>query len=100
MRLIDADALLNKFEWKEDSPLYIRAIRAMIEVEPTIDAVPVVRCKDCKHRPERLEEGKGEGFNLEFPDYNFVCPCQCDDGWYNWMPDDNWFCGNGERKEE
>lgn len=70
----------------------------MIKSLPSIDAVPVVRCKDCKHRPERLEEGKGEGFNLEFPDYK--CPCQCDDGWYNWMPDDNWFCGDGERKEE
>lgn len=72
-------------------------IKAGLEKE---DIVRVVRCKDCKHRPKRLEEGKGEGFNLEFPDYNFVCPCQCDDGWYNWIPDDNWFCGNGERKEE
>lgn len=66
---------------------------------PSIDAVPVVRCKDCKHRPKRLEEGEGEGFNLEFPDDTFKCPCRCDDGWYNWMPDDNWFCGDGERKE-
>ena len=65
---------------------------------PAEDAVPIVRCKDCKHRPKRLEEVGGEGFNLEFPDYK--CPCQCDDGWYNWMPDDNWFCGNGERKEQ
>lgn len=61
------------------------------------DSVVLVRCKDCKHRPKRLEEGEGEGFNLEFPDYK--CPCQCDDGWYNWMPDDNWFCRDGERKE-
>lgn len=66
---------------------------------PAEDAVQVVRCKDCKYRPERLKEGGGEGFNLEFPDDNFKCPCHCDDGWYNWMPDDNWFCGNGERKE-
>ena len=57
----------------------------------------IIRCKDCKHRPKRWEEGEGDGFNLEFPDYK--CPCQCDDGWYNWMPDDNWFCGDGERKE-
>ena len=39
MRLIDADALLDKFEWKEDGPLYIRALRTMIEAAPTIYAV-------------------------------------------------------------
>ena len=39
MRLIDADALLDKFEWKVTSPLYIRIIRMTIEAAPTIDAV-------------------------------------------------------------
>lgn len=62
----------------------------------TTDAVPVVRCKDCKHRPIG-----GEAYNhtLIFPDE--YCPCNCvDDNWYSWMPDNNWFCGNGERKVE
>jgi len=62
------------------------------------DADELVRCKDCKHRPRRIEKNGGNWFDLEFPDNR--CPCQGDDGWYNWMPDDNWFCGNGERKEE
>lgn len=63
------------------------------------DAVPVVRCKVCKHRPEKICEDEPEkGFNLEFPDWR--CPCRCDDGYYNWMPDDNWFCGNGEKEEK
>lgn len=57
----------------------------------------LVRCKDCKHRPRRLGEDEHEGLNLEFPDGK--CPCQCEDPWYNWMPDDDWHCGNGERKE-
>lgn len=62
-----------------------------------VDLPELVRCKDCKHRPTIT--GKYEnGFDVEFPDWK--CPCRCDDGWYNWMPDDNWFCGNGERKEE
>lgn len=39
MRLIDADALLDKFEWKVTSPLYIRIIRTMIKAAPTIYAV-------------------------------------------------------------
>lgn len=75
-----------------------KTLEQIIDEEPSVDAVPVVRCKDCKHRPKRLEEGEDKGFNLDFPDYE--CPCQCEDGWYNWMPDDNWFCGNGERKKE
>ena len=67
---------------------FIGAIRAHEEL---------IRCKDCIHRPKRIDD-EGNGFDYEFPDYK--CPCQCDDPWYNWMPKDNWFCGNGERKEE
>ena len=52
----------------------------------------IVRCKDCVHRPKGTNN-----HDLEFPDY--VCPCQCDDFWYNWMPKDDWFCANGERSE-
>ena len=60
------------------------------EMEP-VDAVPV-RCKDCKHRPTGTNRD-----DLEFPDDK--CPCQCDDFWYSWKPSDDWFCGNGERKD-
>ncbi len=75
-----------------------QAVEILEDEEKLPSAQPeIIRCKNCKHRPKRLEEGKGEGFNLEFPDYK--CPCQCDDGWYNWMPDDNWFCATAERKE-
>lgn len=55
--------------------------------------VAVVRCKECKHRP------KYDGPNrLVFPDE--VCPCQCDDLYYNWMPSDDWYCADGERKDD
>lgn len=60
-----------------------------------IDIVEIVRCKYCKHRPTQTEPGK-EGFTLEFPDY--ICPCQCDDGFYSWYPSDDWFCAYGERE--
>ena len=60
---------------------------------PTAEVVEVVRCKDCKHRPD----GTGVNHDLEFPDDR--CPCKCEDYWYSWKPDDNWFCGNGERRE-
>jgi len=52
----------------------------------------LVRCKDCKHRPTGEDRD-----DLEFPDER--CPCQCEDGWYNWKPADDWYCGNGEREE-
>ena len=63
---------------------------------PAVDAVPVVRCRDCKHRP--TENRNRNGFAIEFPDEK--CPCQCEDGWYNWYPDDDWFCADGERRNE
>ena len=54
MRLIDADAFLKDIltagigktiiEYSESNIGY------MIRKRPTIDAVPVVRCRDCKHR--------------------------------------------------
>ena len=58
MRLIDADALIAKI--MVDAPDFMDGgssitkafILAMIKtrsVTPTIEAVPVVRCKDCKH---------------------------------------------------
>lgn len=66
------------------------------EISPTVDAVPVVRCKDCKHRPKEPNlETYENGFDLEFPDNE--CQCQCSgDGWYSWYPSDDWFCPKGE----
>lgn len=63
----------------------------------TIDAVPVVRCKDCKHRPIDTG-GKGYGADLSFDD-DYKCPCRCEDQFYSWMPFDDWFCANGERRD-
>ena len=58
---------------------------------------PLIRCKDCKHRPTVNGEYEN-GFDIEFPNF-MKCPCQCEDGWYNWMPKDDWYCANAERKE-
>ena len=54
-RLIDADALKTKAIRCEtfklyDAPVFLKAVGTKeIDKAPTIDAVPVVRCKDCKH---------------------------------------------------
>lgn len=58
----------------------------------------LIRCKDCIHKPTITADDYENGFDIEFPD--FRCPCRCEDGWYKWIPEDDWFCGNGERKEE
>ena len=76
----------------------IRVIENDISVPSNYQEVgELIRCKDCKHRPTINGEYEN-GFSLEFPTSR--CPCQCDDGWYNWMPDDDWYCANGERKDE
>lgn len=48
MRLIDADALTQKESVMRKGCAYIEEINNA----PTIDAEPIVRCKDCKHASE------------------------------------------------
>ena len=57
----------------------------------------IVRCKDCKHRPELklYSDRQGNYTAVEFPDGS-KCPCQCEDFFYSWYPKDDWFCANGE----
>ena len=52
MRLIDADALLKDAETDKaiiNSLADIVDIRNLVITQPTIDAVEVVRCKDCHY---------------------------------------------------
>lgn len=49
-RLIDADKLHYIRKWFEDSNKSEVVVFAKeIDKAPTVDAVPVIRCKDCKH---------------------------------------------------
>lgn len=50
MRLIDADELESLFveQIKRESDI-MDAFDDALQDTPTVDAVPVVRCKDCKH---------------------------------------------------
>ena len=60
---------------------------------------PLVRCKDCKHRPKVVSYKNATGVtqtHYEFPE-DSKCPCQnTNDDYYSWCPDDNWFCADGE----
>ena len=97
MRLIDADALKQTFCAECNHSIKCEDCDIDYHFEhlaPTVDAVPVVRCKDCIHKPR----GTRNKHDMEFPDD--ICPCQCEDYWYSWMPYDDWFCANGERRED
>ena len=53
-RLIDADALIDFIDCGHlrnpfESCFSERDVVNMLEARPTVDAVEVVRCKDCKH---------------------------------------------------
>ena len=69
-RLIDYYYLAEKIECPGQPLVYWEDI----EAAPTVDAVEVVRCKDCKHR------------------YS--------DSWCEYVDDDdNFYCARGERKD-
>ena len=91
MRLIDADWVLEHIKpyelsdeyWSVTGGTAIRLIHNAINQAPTIGAVPVVRCRDCKyyeiHKPKVLENCERKGY---------IIPMKPDD-----------FCSYGERKE-
>ena len=91
MRLGDLDALKDAINFGiSDAPTYIKeTVDQYIDEAPTIDTVPVVRCRDCKW------------FN------HYTMECESDDVAtdheggasfsINFGPDD--FCSYGQRKE-
>ena len=90
-RLIDANALKTYKYMSFDAYRGVVEVVQydLIETAPTISAVEVVRCRECKHRKDP-----------------FVCPMcgECvapegeDWGVHDWAEDDG-FCHKGERRE-
>lgn len=76
-RMIDADALQEEFKKSHDGKRLM-----LIDTAPTVDAVPVVRCKDCKHC---FVDGDNVRFNV----------CELN---HNRVQAGDWFCADGERK--
>ena len=84
-RLIDANAMRDDWlENGENEYVYdTNAVLDSIDSQPTVDAVEVVRCKDCIRRYDTDE-----------------CPmCFLIEGKYNEYTNGNGFCDRGERKE-
>lgn len=80
MRLVDLDAVIDclEVEWGYEG------IREDLYSLPVVDAVPVVRCKDCKY-----------GDYDSKPDGAMVC-LRTKDGFWRKETD---FCSYGERKD-
>ena len=85
MRLIDADAVKFEVEYGYDNHGVLlvpyRDIKKSIEATKTVDAVPVVRCKECKY---------------SYADLDGLCCTYgvCID---SIVPED-FYCSNGERR--
>ena len=84
MELIDADALIKE-ALTEGAYGYVDALQ--IAIAPTIGAVEVVRCRDCKHYKPQKKSAHWE--NRAYYCNRFVT--------IKVQPDD--FCSYGERKE-
>ena len=101
MRLIDADALGVGRCSKDILPAAYCAgwngLIELIEKAPTIDAVPVVRCRECKYWGD--EDGKSQGEDgVLFARCN-VHNYLIDGRHTGWCPTENDFCSYGERKD-
>lgn len=76
MRLIDADELLTAFPVDDEPTLTKSCVRMTIQHMPTVDAVPVVRCRDCEHKDRESGFCHGRGWPMQLvPDDGF-----CDKG--------------------
>ena len=111
MRIIDADQMAvdeseaymsaqvqitDDLKWLVNFAAHSK-IQRIIADTPTIDAVPVVRCRECKYWGD--EDGK-----LQDSDGVLFARCKVHnyliDGRHTgWCPTENDFCSYGERKE-
>lgn len=82
MRIIDAKHMEKQVKeaFEKTNPVLMGCLLRWIRYQPTIDAVPVVRCKDCKYMTQ----------------WAYGRYCTVWDG-VNGMGDDG-FCNYGERK--
>ena len=99
MRLIDADRLSEAIYDNvpapyEDASWAKENCLAEIEAAPTVDAVPVVRCRECKHHRDKNEQEQ-----QYLVEDILICtsPDATDDCWNAVWPDH--FCSYGEREE-
>ena len=89
MRLIDADEIRWVDHYGSDGNLSKYKVAFSDEMPPTVDAVPVIRCKDCKHM--------GDVYLVSLP-WLEQKEHRCRYWEHPTTPDD--YCSRAERKEE
>lgn len=91
-RLIDANALRSYMdECSKESRfrVYYGYAESFINAAPTVDAVPVVRCRDCMHwKPTGGKAGNS------FLDMEYIGGCE----FTNYCRSESDFCSYGKRK--
>lgn len=89
-RFIDADALVKGLYdiYIKTGNEGVQVLMRCLQGFPTVDAVQVVRCKDCKfwNRANTVTD-------IGFPDL-----ARCLNG-RKYYPDEFWYCADGERKD-
>ena len=98
MRLVDADLMsarvkpynISDEDWSVSGGTAIRLMHTLIKDAPTVDAVPVTRCKDCSNCRELNREDRIENLYVE----GVLWCTQWDEGVY---PED--FCSYNIKKE-
>lgn len=79
-RWVDAEWIKDRNSFVPRCELHtVEEFMQILDEAPTIDAVPVVRCRDCKCYNAGFECLK-EGYGIEHPQ--------------------DWFCADGERKDD
>ena len=85
MRLIDADKVAKEIAWLDEYDFVIQHdVMECINKQPTVDAVEVVRCKDCKW------------YERKYPWNNASTMCS----YLEYPMDDNDYCSLGERRKD
>lgn len=95
MRLIDADALIkklaeigSKLAFNDRSVfLAVSMLIANPSEIPTVDAMQIVRCKECKHYIHSPRDTIGNCDRNAISGIRFIV-------------DEKWFCADGMRREE
>lgn len=99
--LISRAAAIKKFAekrevWYGNGPLpsneslMWQAAMSITEELPAVDAMPVVRCRDCKYYDRRWFTCENDVLLIKIDD----CGCHPP-----FRVDDDWFCADGERRD-
>lgn len=94
MKLIDGHAMIQRVEALHkrgtvDLPYY-NIVKEAVQMEPSVDAVPVILCRNCKYgEPET--NGFGEDMVMCQNKQNPI-------GYEDWLMPPEFYCADGERR--